>query len=962
MPGSNSSSSALSLFAGPSAPDALFANNAGGMDPHGTLSSLALPAPEGHWDEAFQAGAGTVWADRFSPASLARERPGVRSHWADFFATLGDLGPDALDAHAERLSRALRDDDVTYTDHDDLGGPARPWALNLFPFIVSATDWAQIEAGVRQRARLAELIVADAYGPQRLLREGLLPSALVTGHPGWLRPLQGLRPPGGIWLPIIAMDLAHDPDGRWWVVSQRTQSPAGLGYLLENRVIVSGQFPDAFRTLRVQRLAASYRALMRALINRSPMGEDSRVVLLTPGPLHETWFEHAYLARYLGITLVEGGDLTIRGDRVFLKTLKGLEPVHVILRLLDDDWCDPLELRTDSALGVPGLVQAMRAGQVLVANAPGSGFIESPALLGFLPAISQRLTGEALSLPSAPTWWCGEAAARADLERGLGNTWIKPTVPSGYGGRRQDAISAARLDAAALAQWRERLAREGGDWTAQRAIPLSMTPTWESGCVVPRAAMLRVFALSDGAGSWQVLPGGLARLARTESDSVSIQLGGSSADVWVMTEGEVDHSTMLPGQIGLDDVTRWRRPVASRAGENLFWLGRYTERAELATRLVRLGLSLSDSVEATPAALRRAIIRITVELGLMDAPAETDWMGDSVPPVGRTRESPGHGLGEASAGNPKDLGPTQGQSQLQIQIAPPSPESSADRLTGRPGRVGLPEAGTPIGQMAGALILAMRDGAAHTSVAYDLAAMRRTAGELRDRLSPAHWRMICDACDRFAADCAQADLTSEVGGVRARDASLRQAMVRLETLLTAITGAQADRMTRDDGWRLLSIGRQIERLATLTTVLEFALEAGALQHEAGFDFVLDAFDSSITYRSRYQRRFGLASLVDTLVLDVDNPRALAWVARTLAGRLARLPAPARDVDPAALAALVPDVEHWALEELCEVDSDGRPVRLLARLAACRTSIWAMSDRIGIAWFTHARLGSRALRT
>ncbi len=932
------------------------------MDRHGTLSSLALPAPEGHWDEAFQAGAGTVWANRFSPASLARERPGVRSHWADFFATLGDLGPDALDAYAERLSRALRDDDVTYTDHDDLGGPARPWALNLFPFIVSASDWAQIEAGVRQRARLAELIVADAYGPQRLLREGLLPSALVTGHPGWLRPLQGLRPPGGIWLPIIAMDLAHDPDGRWWVVSQRTQSPAGLGYLLENRVIVSGQFPDAFRTLRVQRLAASYRALMRALINRSPMGEDSRVVLLTPGPVHETWFEHAYLARYLGITLVEGGDLTIRGDRVFLKTLNGLEPVHVILRLLDDDWCDPLELRTDSALGVPGLVQAMRAGQVLVANAPGSGFIESPALLGFLPAISQRLTGEALSLPSAPTWWCGEAAARTDLERGLGSTWIKPTVPSGFGGRRQDAISAARLDAAALAQWRERLAREGGDWTAQRAIPLSMTPTWESGCIVPRAAMLRVFALSDGAGSWQVLPGGLARLARTESDSVSIQLGGSSADVWVMTEGQVDHSTMLPGQISLDDVTRWRRPVASRAGENLFWLGRYTERAELATRLVRLGLSLSDSVEATPAALRRAIIRITVELGLMDAPVETDWMGDSVPPVGRTRESLGPLLGAASAGNPKDPGPTQDQSQRQIPIQPPSPESSADRLTGRSGPVGLPEAGTPIGQMAGALILAMRDGAAHTSVAYDLAAMRRTAGELRDRLSPTHWRMICDACDRFAADCAQADLTSEVGGVRARDASLRQAMVRLETLLTAITGAQADRMTRDDGWRLLSIGRQIERLATLTTVLEFALEAGALQHEAGFDFVLDAFDSSITYRSRYQRRFGLASLVDTLVLDVDNPRALAWVARTLAGRLARLPAPARDVDPAALAALVPDVEHWALEELCEVDSDGRPVQLLARLAACRTAIWAMSDRIGIAWFTHARLGSRALRT
>ena len=938
---------ALSLFAGPSAPDipapdASSTEDAARSNRRGLLGSMALPAPEGHWDEAFQSGAGTVWANRFSASASTDESHGVRSHWADFFSTLGELGPDALDAHAERLSRALRDDDVTFADHDDLGGPARPWALNLFPFIISAADWAEIEAGVKQRARLAELMMADAYGPQRLLREGLLPSALVTGHPGWLRPLQGLRPPGGLWLPIIAFDLAHDPEGRWWVVSQRTQSPAGLGYLLENRVIVSGQFPAAFRTLRVQRLAASYRALMRGLINRSPMGEDSRVVLLTPGVVHETWFEHAYLARYLGVTLVEGGDLTIRGDRVFLKTLKGLEPVHVILRLLDDDWCDPLELRADSALGVPGLVQAMRAGQVLVANAPGSGFIESPALLGFLPAISERLTGEALQLPSAPTWWCGEAAARADLERGLANTWIKPTVPSGVGGRRQDAISAARLDELALAQWRDRLAREGGDWTAQRAIPLSMTPTWESGCIVPRAALVRVYALSDGAGSWQVLPGGLARLARTESDSVSMQLGGSSADVWVMTEGQVDLSTMLPGQIGLDDVQRWRRPVASRAGENLFWLGRYSERAELATRLVRLGLSLSDSVEATPVALRRAIVRIAVELGLMDAPPTTEGLVGSAPPAARNR-----------------LAPIQGATPPQSPVTPLAPVLDVAAAKGSGASHPVPD--IPIGQIASALILAMRDDHGHSSVAYDLAAMRRTAGELRDRLSPAHWRMICDACDRFSADCAQADLTSEFGGGRARDASLRQAMVRLETLLTAITGAQADRMTRDDGWRLLSIGRQIERLATLTTVLEFALEAGAMQHEAGFDFVLDAFDSSITYRARYQRRFGLASLVDTLILDGDNPRALAWVARTLAGRLARLPAPAEDVDPIAMAALVPDVEHWPLEELCEIDSDGRPARLLARLAACRTSAWAMSDRIGIAWFTHARMGSRALR-
>jgi uncharacterized alpha-E superfamily protein len=415
-----------------------------------------------------------------------------------------------------------------------------------------------------------------------------------------------------------------------------------------------------------------------------------------------------------------------------------------------------------------------------------------------------------------------------------------------------------------------------------------------------------------------------------------MQLGGSSADVWVMTEGQVDHSTMLPGQIGLDDVQRWRRPVASRAGENLFWLGRYSERAELATRLVRLGLSLSDSVDATPVALRQAIVRIAVELGLMEVLPTTEGLVGLAQPAPRNRTVAPQGA-----------------------VAPAAVE--LDAVAAKVPRASQPVPDIPIGQIATALILAMRDDHGHSSVAYDLAAMRRTAGELRDRLSPAHWRMICDACDRFSADCAQADLASELGGGRGRDASLRQAMVRLETLLTAITGAQADRMTRDDGWRLLSIGRQIERLATLTTVLEFALEAGAMQHEAGFDFVLDAFDSSITYRARYQRRFGLASLVDTLILDVDNPRALAWVSRTLAGRLARLPAPAEDVDPAAMAALVPDVEHWPLAELCEIDADGRPARLLARLAACRTAAWAMSDRIGIAWFTHARMGSRALR-
>ena len=340
----------------------------------------------------------------------------LNAPWNSFFEHLGADGIGDLNRRAHNLQRQIRDNGVTYNVYADAAkGLQRPWALDLFPMLVSPQDWAHIEAGVLQRARLLNSVMADLYGPRELLKRAMLPAALVQGHPGYLRAMQGVRPPGDTWLNIVAFDLAHGPDGTWSVVGQRTQAPSGLGYLLENRIAIARQFPKAFSGMKVQRLAASYSALVDGIKKMAPEGDNARIALLTPGPYNETYFEHAYLARYLGLTLVEGNDLTVRDQRLYLKTLRGLEPVNALIKRLDDEWLDPLEMRSDSTLGVPGLMQVLRAGNLLLANAPGSAPLESSALLGFLPAISRHLLDEELLLPSLNTWWCGEDAALREV-------------------------------------------------------------------------------------------------------------------------------------------------------------------------------------------------------------------------------------------------------------------------------------------------------------------------------------------------------------------------------------------------------------------------------------------------------------------------------------------------------------------------------------------------------------------
>ena len=842
-------------------------------DPVGLAASTVLRGSAGHYSELF--------GRTVEPGALRGEPAPL---WRDFFEANGVPGWQDMGHRADRIARRVQEDGATYNVYDDGGQSARVWPLETLPMLLGADEWAQIERGVAQRAGLLNAVLADVYGERTLLDEGLLPASLVFAHPQYLRPLHGCVPPGGVHLHVVAFDLARAADGLWWVVAQRTQAPSGLGYLLENRLIVAQQFPEAFRDLRVQRVAASFQSLMQGLLRLSPAGERSRVVLLTPGPRNETYFEQVFLARYLGLSLVEGNDLTVRANRVYLKTLHGLERVHVLLRRVDDEYLDPLELRADSALGVPGLLQALRAGEVVVANAPGAGWLESPGLSAFWPAVARRLLGEELKLPATTSWWCGEAAVWHKHRGRLADYVVTPTFPASENTQGFAPLLAGHLSTLQRDALAARIEADPPAHTLQARVRPSELPVWRDGLLEPRSAVLRVFALADGQGGWRVLPGGLARVASGRDGGadgwLSMQQGSASADTWVQTDGAIDATTLLPRPLSPDDLAGWHRSVTSRSAENLFWLGRYTERAENSVRLARLTLESLTGSMLTGASSR--VLLVLDEL------------------------SRRHGL---------------------VGTGVPTPEQSL-RVFER------------------SLVHALGDPKAG-SVAYNLHALMNCAQALRDRLSPEHWKLIHEVGEHFGqhlravVETGVAEPLSDVLGV----------LSRAGTHLAAITGAQTDRMTRDDGWRLLSVGRQIERLDFLAGALATGFERGLPQRDDGFALLLGLFDSTITYRAQFQARREVPPLLHLLVHDTDNPRSLAWVARTMRDRFVKLArhetAWANDA-----AAGLPRPEDWPLAEISDPGVDGEHACLVALLRECCAQAQALSDTLGRRLFSH----------
>jgi len=699
-----------------------------------------------------------------------------RPHWQTVLDHLAAEPPDMMRQRVESVSRQVRENGVTYNIYNDTRGALRPWDLNALPFVLPADEWALIEEAVQQRADVLNRVLVDVYGEQRLLAEGLLPPALVHGHAGFLRPCHGIGHPGKVALHFYAVDLARAPDGQWWVVSDRMQAPSGAGYAVENRVVVSRVFPDLFRDMGVQRLAGFFSAMRDSLthwgrqcaVNSETQGapplhenEQPLIVLLTPGPYNETYHEHAFLARYLGFPLVEGSDLTVRNGRVLLKTLSGLQQVHVIVRRVDDDYCDPLELRADSALGVPGLVEAVRRGNVLVTNALGSNLPESGALLGFLPSICEHFLGEPLKMPSVGTWWCGEPAALEHTIEHLDSMIVKPTFPQ----LRLYPVFGEDLEGEEREALIGRMRADPQHYVAQEIVRLSQAPLWKEdteGSGMSAAAIgLRVFACATPEG-YVVMPGGLTRTASgVDARVIAMQRGGGSKDTWVLTTGRVDNVSLLHRPSGRG-LIREDTHLSSRVAENLYWFGRHMERCNNVCRLTRAALDYMFTSQAQYRGNEWPAIQWLC--------ARYDLVQDEIAFRIRAQDQ------------------NQGQLPgLELNTMAADTDMEAALLHSI---VGLDVPG-----------LAMQQQQLH-----------QIASHLRERLSLDNWRTLNQMAQRL-----------ENAEPHPSPASALAALDESMTALMGLGGFVTDGMTRDKGWRFLSSGRRIERLQFLCTVLARAL-------------------------------------------------------------------------------------------------------------------------------------------
>jgi uncharacterized circularly permuted ATP-grasp superfamily protein/uncharacterized alpha-E superfamily protein len=545
-------------------------------------------------------GAFDAWDEMASGAGA------IRTHWQSLFAVLAGQGAPELAARGERLRQQLEDDGVTFNLYAADGGgrappgrlQARPWTLDAVPLVLAADEWRVIERGVAQRARLLDRVLADLYGAQDLLAERRYPPALVHRNPEFLRPCRRDRDDApGQYVQHYAADLARGPDGVWRVVADRLQAPAGAAFALHHRRAMARAMGEAFAACRPTPLAGFFETWAADLRARAALGGDNpRIVVLTPGPFNEAHAEHAALARELGATLAQGADLTMRDGRVHLKTLGGLDPVGAVLRRVDAAWCDPLELRPDSALGVAGLVQAARGGGVAVANALGVALAEAPALAAFLPRLAERLLGETLQLPSVAAWWCGQSYALREVLDRLPELTLRPALaPDGL------AIDPSAEDRASREAILRRLRDAPGDFVAQERIVASQAPCVGALGLQPRPVILRVFATADGDGH-AVMPGGLARVPSVRDPlRAGLQQGGVNKDVWILGDGpspgQADRRGAAPAPVA---IRRSSGEVPSRAADDLFWLGRSVERLDCCGRALRAALQRVVAGIATP--------------------------------------------------------------------------------------------------------------------------------------------------------------------------------------------------------------------------------------------------------------------------------------------------------------------------------------------------------------------------
>lgn len=799
-----------------------------------------------------------------------------RPHWIRFLEAFRNVSPDELTQRTIQADRVLRQNGVTYNVFGDGGESQRPWRLDLLPAIVPGDEWSRVERALDQRARLLDAVIRDLHGPQKFLKDRWLPPEAVYAHPGFVRAFHHLRPASEQALTLYSAELARLPEGGWQVMADRSEAPPGAAFALENRIVTSRAMPQVMHRVGVKRLAPFFVRLVNALKQRgSRPSESLRVVLLTPGPRHPLYFEDIYLARYLNLTLVEGGDLAVREDRVYLKTLGGLLPVDVIYSRGAEAQIDPLELGGSAPHGVPGILQAVRKGHVAIANTPGCGLIEAPVFMAFLPELCRRFTGEDLHLPSVPTWWCGDQQQRQYVLDNLNSLVIKPAYQKSGG----EEILPGSLSSSRLSELRARITARPHAFIAQETVQRSASPVWSDGGVHCGHLALRVFLVADAPHSYSIMPGGLIRVATTTAPmELSIAAGFGSKDLWILSDGPVEHVTLLEPDDQPVPLRRTGAAFPSRVADDLFWLGQSLDRADFLCRL-----------------LRPVVDRLTAE-------SEEDW--PELPVLIRALADQG-------------------------QIEPGFAVDGLDEQ--------LPE-------LTESLPKVIFDPAEPRGLAAAISEMKRLASLARDWLSPDTWRTIHHITTIFqtAGGRRRVDLADAYG-------TLNQLMVDL----AAVSGLIQDGMIRGPAWRLLDMGRRIERGRITASLIVSTLQTGKVADKSVLRVLLEILDCRMTYRSRYLDNVQQNAVLDLAVTDETNPHSVAFQVVTLADHVDMLPrdlvTPLRTEEKRLAMAAVHDVRMLTPEQL----TDSPPLEVERVLTDLEHQLRTLSDTLTRKYLVHS---------
>ena len=510
---------------------------------------------------------------------------GIRPHWTDIINGLDNAGIKQLELKQLEIDWRLEDNGVTYNIYNDPEGTNRRWNLDPIPLVLTSSEWDEISKGLKQRAKLLNLIFKDLYTEQKLIKEGIIPAEIIFGHKGFIPEVFNFENIDYYSMRFYATDISRGPDGKFWVINDRTQSPSGLGYAVENRLTMNSICDDLYPNVKILKMANFIEGFKNMLKSLSPSNQDNPLIaLLTPGPLNETYFEHSYISSFLDLNLVQGEDLLVKNNQLWLKSLNGLRKVDTLIRRVDSQYCDPLELRNDSQLGVAGLVNVVRKDNLSMINPIGVGILENIGLNPFMKNIAKFLLDEELILPQIATWWCGQEKELDFVLKNIRNLIIKRID-------RTDNIEihfTQKLNDSDLNNLIEKIKEHPHYYVGQEIIDFSTTPSFTKGKIEPRNTVIRSFAYLHE-NEYHVMPGGLIRVSPTkDSLVVSNQKGGTSKDLWILGEDEnFIGNNIFKNRSFIDSRLE---NISTKRAENLFWLGRYLTRAIITARMVRFNL------------------------------------------------------------------------------------------------------------------------------------------------------------------------------------------------------------------------------------------------------------------------------------------------------------------------------------------------------------------------------------